>query len=72
MITQVLSSELAPSVPAMCGKATLAIEESSTSMNVASVTVMATTQGLMSGRAWCGAGFVISRRFSHGLVQIVP
>jgi hypothetical protein len=45
----VLSSELAPSVPAMCGRATFAIEESSTSMNVARVTVMATIHGLIIG-----------------------
>ena len=31
----------------MCGSATLAIEPSSTSMNVASVTVTAITQGLI-------------------------
>jgi 23S rRNA G2445 N2-methylase RlmL len=31
----------------MCGSATFAIEVSSTSMNVASVTVNAITQGLM-------------------------
>ena len=31
----------------MCGSATLAMEVSSTSMNVASVTVMAITQGLI-------------------------
>ena len=59
-MTQVLSSELAPSVPAICGNATLAIEESSTSMKVARVTVMATTQGLMSGRPVAEPGFVIS------------
>ena len=35
--------------PAMWGRATLAMEVSSTSMNVASVTVMATSHGL-----WCG------------------
>src|SRR5258707_13022728 len=33
--------------PAMCGSATFAIDVSSTSMNVASVTVMAITQGLI-------------------------
>ena len=31
----------------MCGRATFAIDVSSTSMNVASVTVMAITQGLI-------------------------
>ncbi len=34
----------------MCGRETLAMEVSSTSMKVASVTVMAMTQGLMAGR----------------------
>jgi hypothetical protein len=33
----------------MCGNATFAMEESSTSMNVASVTVMATSHGLKEG-----------------------
>jgi hypothetical protein len=37
----------------MCGKATLAMEESSTSMKVARVTVMATIHGLMRGRHGC-------------------
>ena len=50
-MTQVLSSGLAPIVPAMCGSATLAMEESSTSIKVASVTVIAMTQGLIAGRA---------------------
>src|ERR1700712_621019 len=48
--TQVASSCVAPRPPAMCGSATLAMEESSTSMNVARVTVMATIQGLIDGR----------------------
>src|SRR5882757_4932642 len=48
----------------MCGRATLAMDESSTSMKVARVTVMATIQGLMLGRhgfsttgcgSWAGA-----------------
>ncbi len=34
----------------MCGSETFAMELSSTSMNVASVTVMATTHGLARGR----------------------
>ncbi len=45
--TQVASSALADRFPAMCGNATLAMEVSSTSMNVASVTVIAITQGLI-------------------------
>src|SRR5260370_3728393 len=48
--TQVASSWLAPRPPAMCGRATLAIEVSSTSMKVARVTVIATIQGLTRGR----------------------
>src|SRR5580704_12502072 len=47
--TQVDSSELAPRLPAICGSATLAMEVSSTSMNVASVTVSATSHGLWLG-----------------------
>src|SRR5215471_2485346 len=45
--TQVDSSAPADRLPEMCGRATLAMEVSSTSMNVASVTVMAITQGLI-------------------------
>src|SRR5271167_939904 len=48
--THVLSSCPAERLPAMCGRATLAMEVSSTSMNVASVTVMAMIQGLIAGR----------------------
>src|ERR1700679_1926939 len=48
--THVASSCVAPRPPAMCGSATLAMEESSTSIKVASVTVMATIHGLMLGR----------------------
>src|SRR5271170_7918938 len=51
--TQVASSCVAPRPPAMCGRATFAIEESSTSMNVASVTVMAMIHGLIRGRQGC-------------------
>ena len=50
MSTHVDSFWLAPRLPAMCGSATLAIEVSSTSMNVASVTVSATTHWLCEGR----------------------
>jgi hypothetical protein len=45
--TQVDSSAPADKFPEMCGSATLAIEVSSTSMNVARVTVTAITQGLI-------------------------
>src|SRR5271155_5116071 len=48
--THVLSSWLAPRLPAMCGNATLAIEVSSTSINDAIATTAATTQGLVFGR----------------------
>ena len=47
--THVLSSVETERVPAMCGKATLAIEVSSTSMKVAIVTVSAISQGLNRG-----------------------
>ena len=45
--TQVDSSDPADKFPAMCGSATFAIDVSRTSMNVASVTVTAITQGLI-------------------------
>ena len=52
---------LAPSEPAMCGRATLAIEVSSTSIKAANATVMAMSQGLTRGfhATWadaCGLG----------------
>src|ERR1700722_16457820 len=51
-------SWLAPKAPAICGKATLAMEVSSTSMKVARVTVSAINQGLCLGchpstEVWC-------------------
>src|SRR5262249_34131414 len=45
--TQVDSSAPADRFPEMCGSATLAMEVSSTSMNVARVTVTAITQGVI-------------------------
>src|SRR5271157_484850 len=48
--TQVLSSIPAERLPAMCGRATLAMLVSSTSMKVESMTVKAIHQGLMAGR----------------------
>ena len=45
--TQVDSSSPTERLPAMCGSETFAIDVSSTSINVASVTVSAITQGLM-------------------------
>ena len=47
--TQVLSSLLAPRLPAMCGNATLAMLVSSTSMNAARATTTAISQGLNFG-----------------------
>src|SRR5271155_2307111 len=47
---QVLSSVPADKLPAMWGRATLAMLVSSTSMKVASVTVRAIIQGLIAGR----------------------
>ena len=47
--TQVLSSLLAPKSPARCGKATLAMLVSRTSMNAASATTTAISQGLNFG-----------------------
>src|SRR5579864_297023 len=46
--TQVLSSLLADRLPAMCGSETLAIEVSSTSMKVASTTIIEISHGLSS------------------------
>ncbi len=54
--TQVLSSLLAPRLPAMCGNATLAMLVSSTSMNAARETTMAISHGLWLGRQISGAG----------------
>ena len=47
--TQVLSSLLAPRLPAMCGNATLAMLVSSTSMKAAMATTTAMSQGLNFG-----------------------
>src|SRR5487761_1909855 len=54
--TQVLSSVPAERLPAMCGSATLAMLVSSTSMNVASVTVSAMTHGLCFGAHGAATG----------------
>src|SRR5580692_5207277 len=60
--TQVLSSTPAERLPAICGRATLAMLVSSTSMKVASITVKAMSQGLIviagvaSSMAGAGAG----------------
>src|SRR6185312_7688624 len=47
---QVTSSYERPSPPAIYGSETLAMDVSSSSINVAMVTVSATIQGLMTGR----------------------
>src|SRR5579863_744821 len=47
--TQVLSSTVAERLPAMCGSETLAMLVSSTSMNVANITVAAISHGLTLG-----------------------
>src|ERR1035438_7329482 len=52
--TQVASSTVAERLPAMCGSATLATLVSSTSMNVASITVIAMIHGLMAGGLMAG------------------
>ena len=49
-----LSSMPAERLPAMCGRATLAMLVSSTSMKVASMTVNAMNQGLTAGRVRSG------------------
>src|SRR5271157_4397922 len=57
--TQVLSSCPAERLPAICGSATLAMLVSSTSMNVASVTVRAMIHGLTAGRQAAASFMVI-------------
>ena len=55
-----LSSLLAPRSPARCGKATLAMLVSSTSMNAASATTTAISQGLNFGVQISGASAIES------------
>src|ERR1700691_4419160 len=55
----VLSSWPAERLPATCGRVTLAVLVSSTSMNVARVTVRAMTQGLTAGRHAAASSIVI-------------
>src|ERR1019366_3234481 len=59
--TQVASSGVADRLPAMCGSATLAPLVSSTSMKVASITVMAMTHGLTNGRKGTAGLFGVDR-----------
>src|SRR6266480_4166659 len=63
--TQVDSSCPADKFPAMCGSATYAMEVSSTSMNVASVTVMAITQGLIVPSGMRSLARILSRIAHH-------
>jgi hypothetical protein len=56
--THVDSSVEAERLPAICGKATLATEESSTTMKVASITETATIHGFTEGRHSMGAAAV--------------
>jgi hypothetical protein len=65
--THVDSSAPAERFPEMCGSATLAIEVSRTSMNVARVTVTATTQGLIDP-----SGILNFDMILFNIVLIVP
>src|SRR5580692_3755256 len=65
--THVASSCVAPSPPAICGSATLAIDESSTSINVASVTVIATIHGLIRGRHGCSTVVCFAEASGRGV-----
>ena len=68
--TQVASSWLMERLPAMCGSATLAMLVSSTSMKVASVTVMAMAHGLKRGRhSAFTAGTMESIARAHEMTQ---
>jgi hypothetical protein len=61
--TQVPSLELAPKLPEMCGRATLAMEVSSTSMKAAIATVAAMIHGLTLGfHARSGAACSLTQR----------
>src|ERR1700761_2541099 len=56
----------------MCGRATFAMDESSTSMNVASVTVTATIHGFIFGfhGAWATTGAAWASGMSEMLVAV--
>ncbi len=54
-------------LPAICGKATLAMEESSTTMKVASITETATIHGFTVGRHSTGG----APRRSAGLLAVL-
>src|ERR1017187_662632 len=71
--TQVASSGVADRLPAMCGSATLATLVSSTSMKVASITVMAMIHGLMTGRNGMAGLFGVDRlQLAHAVRQVRP
>src|ERR1039457_912139 len=71
--TQVASSGVADRLPAMCGSATLATLVSSTSMKVASITVMAMIHGLMTGRNGMTALFGVQRlHLPDAVRQVCP
>src|SRR5208282_6057568 len=65
--TQVDSSAPADKFPEMCGKATFAIDVSSTSMNVASVTVTAITHGLIDPSGILSLAISLFRIFRDSL-----
>src|SRR5260370_39348731 len=67
--THVASSVVADRLPAMCGSATFATEVSSTSINVASMTVDAITQGLIPGVLTTSVGFRGSALAAIGLIR---
>src|ERR1022692_1730771 len=71
--TQVASSGVADRLPAMCGSATLATLVSSTSMKVASITVMAMIHGLMTGRNGMTALLGVERlHLADAVRQVCP
>src|ERR1700675_4407025 len=78
--THVLSSVPAERLPAICGRETLAMLVSSTSMKVASVTAIAMIQGLTAGRGRAAPSAVraaeliasYSLGFTHLTILIEP
>ena len=67
------SSVVAERLPAMCGRATLATEESSTTMNVASMTETATIHGLTLGTQLpCASSREISRPSPNARAAVIP
>ena len=62
MSTHVASSVVAERPPAMCGRATEAMEVSKTSINVGSITAAAINQGLQSGHQSCIGFWLVSAK----------